>query len=65
MHPRAIAKILNKNSNLNKYPCYKVIHSNGKVGGYKLGQDEKIKRLKGEGIEIKNGKISPKYIIFK
>lgn len=54
---RAVGNILSENRFVNKYPCYKVVHSNGEVGNYILGKDEKIRRLIKEGIEVKNGKI--------
>ena len=53
LHPRTIAKLLSKNEFPNKYPCYKVVHSDGKIGGYTpKGQKEKIRRLKKDGINI-------------
>jgi len=54
---RAVGQILSKNKELEKIPCYKVIHNDGRVGGYVLGKDEKIKRLESEGIEIKNNRV--------
>lgn len=63
---RAIGKILNKNPLPNKIPCFKIIKNNGEIGGYKLGIKEKIKRLKREGIKIKNNKvINFKKILFR
>jgi methylated-DNA-[protein]-cysteine S-methyltransferase len=53
-NPRAIARLLSKNPHPDKYPCYKVVLSSGKIGGYNLGVKEKIKRLKKEGIKIRN-----------
>lgn len=57
IHPRAIGRILNSNERLVKIPCHRVVMSNGRVGGYKLGVKKKIELLKREGIEIENGKI--------
>ncbi|MEM5868620.1 MAG: endonuclease V [Candidatus Aenigmatarchaeota archaeon] len=54
---RAVGEILSNNKYVNKYPCYKVVHSNGEVGNYILGKEEKIRRLKNDGIPIKNDKI--------
>ncbi len=59
--PRAIGRILNKNRDPDEYPCYKVIRKNGEIGGYKWGLKEKIKRLKKDGIKIKNGKVPESY----
>lgn len=61
---RAVGNILNKNNNLIKIPCHRVIRSNGYVGGYALGQSKKIKLLKIEGIEIKNKKINLEKYLF-
>lgn len=61
---RAIGIILNKNTELEKYPCFKVVRNDGKVGGYKLGKGEKIRRLKREGIEVEEGEIKDFYGIF-
>lgn len=57
LNPREVGRILSKNEDLEKVKCYKVVRNNGEVGGYKLGIKEKIKRLKKEGIKIKNNKI--------
>ena len=63
---RFIARALPLNDELQKYPCFKVIESDGSLGGYILGKKEKIKRLKKEGIEVKNEKvINFKKILFK
>jgi methylated-DNA-[protein]-cysteine S-methyltransferase len=60
-HPkayRAVGNGLNKNYNLVKIPCHRVVRVDGKVGGYKIGAKRKIYLLKKEGIEIdKNGVI--------
>ena len=55
--PRAIASMLAANTELDKYPCYKVIHSDGLIGGYRGGVDEKIRRLEADEIRINDGKI--------
>ncbi len=65
LHPRTIARILSLNNNQDRYPCYKVVKSNGDVGGYNLGRGEKIRRLKKEGIEINNGKIDLSKYLFE
>lgn len=49
-HPRAVAKILATNKD-KSVPCYKVIRSDGKLGGYnKLLGKSKRKLLEEEGI---------------
>ncbi len=55
---RAVGNALRKNPDLIKVPCHRVVRSNGEIGGYALGAKEKIELLRGEGIEIKGGKIA-------
>ena len=45
---RAVGNILNKNYDKN-IPCHRVIKSNGELGGYNRGKEEKKKILKKEG----------------
>ena len=54
---RAVGNTLNKNKDCENIPCFKIINSNGNLGGYALGLKEKIKRLQKEGIEIKDNKV--------
>lgn len=54
---RFVGQLLNKNPNPDKYPCYKVVQSDGKLGGFALGRKDKIRRLKMDGIEVKNDKV--------
>jgi len=54
---RAVANALAKNPSPMRIPCHRVIRSDGKVGGYKLGGKRKTKLLFGEGVAIKKGKI--------
>src|SRR3989344_6999455 len=42
---RAVGNILNKNFN-SEIPCHRVIHSNGKIGGYTVGGKKKNHCLK-------------------
>lgn len=48
---RAVGNILNKNYDPS-IPCHRVIRSDGKLGGYNRGFDEKKKKLKEEGCLI-------------
>jgi len=61
IHPRAAGRLVGKNPDGDKYPCYKVIYDDGRLGGYGGGLREKIRRLKKDGILIKNGKIDKKF----
>ena len=54
---RYIGQLLNKNPEPDKYPCYKVVQSNGDLGGFGLGCKDKIRRLKEDSIVIRNGKV--------
>jgi len=57
---RAVGTALKKNPNAPKVPCHRVICSNGAVGKYALGVENKIKLLKAEGVHIKNNTIDLK-----
>ena len=56
-YARAVGKMMNKNPDADKMPCFKIVKSDGSLGGFGLGIEEKIRRLKNDGIKIKNGKI--------
>ena len=64
IHPRYVGKLCAKNPYPNKYPCYKVVLSSGKIGNYsgKGGIKRKIQLLKRDGIRIEKGRISQKEI---
>lgn len=53
---RAVANALAKNPQLTKIPCHRVIKSNGKIGGYRLGIKKKLSLLKKEGIKFQANK---------
>lgn len=55
---RAVGNSLNKNRDLVKVPCFKVVRSDGSVGGYILGTDEKIRRLESSGVTVKEGRVA-------
>ena len=57
---RAVGNAMNKNPYAPKVPCHRVINADGNLGGFASGLKNKIKLLKGEGIEIKNDKINLK-----
>lgn len=54
---RAVGTALSKNPRIVDVPCHRIVRSNGSIGGYRNGVDEKIKLLKTEGIKIKDNKI--------
>lgn len=47
---RAVGSILKTNYNP-KIPCHRVVRSDGTLGGYNRGAQEKIRRLKKEGVK--------------
>lgn len=59
--PRAIGKLLSENDPA-LAPCYKVVRSDGSIGGYsgKGGAKKKAALLKRDGVEIIKGKINLK-----
>ena len=54
---RAVGNACHNNPHPIKVPCHRVINSNGKVGGFATGIENKIKLLEKEGIKIKNNQI--------
>jgi len=54
---RAVGQAMNRNPNLRKVPCHRVVKSNGKVGGYAQCENEKIKLLLEEGVMIRKQKV--------
>ncbi len=59
---RAVGNALHNNKEPDKYPCFKVINSDGRLGGFAFGRKEKIRRLKKEGIAVRNNRISQEQI---
>jgi len=55
--PRAVGNALNKNPYAPKLACHRVIKTDGQVGGFSTGKENKIELLKKEGIKIERGKI--------
>lgn len=57
VHPRLMGRMLSKNDS--DAPCYKVVNHDGRLGGYtgKKGLIGKIRKLKSDGITVKNGKV--------
>jgi deoxyribonuclease V len=56
---RAVGQVMAQNEQPDRYPCYKVVHTNSEVGHYSApgGTVEKVRRLRAEGIEIRDGRI--------
>ncbi len=54
---RAVGRMMNQNPDADTMPCFKIVYSDGKLGGFGLGIDDKIRRLKNDKIEVNDGKI--------
>jgi len=54
---RAVGNALNSNLDPENVPCYRVVRSDGLVGGYRLGPSAKEKKLRADGIKIMKGRI--------
>ena len=61
--PRAIGRIMAKNSDPFAYSCYKVLASNGELCGYSGsgGLNAKKRLLEKEGIKVVNERVDKKY----
>lgn len=64
--PRAVGMFMKTNTDPKTIPCYKVIRSDGRLGGYSRGLKRKIALLKKDGIKIESRRgtrhISKKYM---
>jgi len=54
---RAVGNALAKNPRPLKIPCHRVVRSDGKIGGYKLGSQRKTELLRREGVKVENGRV--------
>ena len=56
---RAVGNALHKNSDGDKYPCYKVVNGKGKLSqAYAFGGvEEQKRRLEADGITVENCKV--------
>ncbi len=54
---RAVGRMMNQNPDADNMPCYKIVHSDGRLGGFGLGIKNKIRRLSEDRIFVKEGHI--------
>lgn len=55
---RAVGNAMNKNPYPRDIvPCHRVVNTDGRLGGYAGRPEEKIKRLKAEGVEVKDKRV--------
>jgi O6-methylguanine-DNA--protein-cysteine methyltransferase len=64
LHPRYVGKLLSQNPSPDVYPCFKVVAYDGALCGFALGLEDKIKRLKAEGIKIVKRKVPTEYFYY-
>lgn len=60
--PRVIGRIMAQNKDPIRYPCYKVVASNGSLCGYSArgGMTQKRTLLKAEGVTFRRGRVDLK-----
>lgn len=54
---RAVGRMMNQNPDPDCMPCFKIVQSDGMIGGFGRGIEDKIKRLNDDGIDVKHNKI--------
>lgn len=54
---RAVGRMMNQNPDADTMPCYKIVYSDGRLGGFGLGVEDKIRRLREDNIEVVDGRI--------
>lgn len=52
---RIVGQILHDNPNPVTVPCHRVVHSDGRLGGYAYGSAKKRELLENEGIRFRDG----------
>ncbi len=62
IHPRVVARALACNKKPIIIPCHRVIHADGRLGGYTpKGSKKKENLLRKEGVGIIRGRVDKKY----
>ena len=52
---RAVGRMMNQNPDADSMPCFKIVQSDGHIGGFGLGIEDKIYRLQNDGIMVDDG----------
>ena len=52
---RAVGRMMNQNPDADSMPCFKIVQSDGHIGGFGLGIEDKIHRLQNDGIMVDDG----------
>ncbi|MCS4537544.1 MAG: MGMT family protein [Thaumarchaeota archaeon] len=55
---RQVGRFLHLNPHAPKVPCHRVVHSDGRLGGYAKGVRRKVEMLQEEGIAIEDDRIA-------
>ncbi|MFP4005309.1 MAG: MGMT family protein [Candidatus Hadarchaeia archaeon] len=53
---RAVGNVLAENPKPEKFPCHRVVRSDGRLGGYS-GRRNKESLLREEGVKVRDGKV--------
>ena len=59
---RAVGWMMNQNPDADDMPCFKIVYSDGKLGGFGLGIEDKIRRLKDDNVVVRDGKIAGEFL---
>lgn len=62
---RAVGNAMRKNPDAPEVPCHRVICSDGSLGGYAFGREEKIRLLEQEKVKVNSGKIDLSRFAYK
>jgi len=62
---RAVGNVLNKNPQVPRVPCHRVILSSGLLGGYARGVAAKAKLLRREGVLVEKNRVALKEFGFR
>ena len=54
---RAVGRMMNQNPDPETMPCFKVVHSDGRLGGFGLGIEDKVRRLTRDHVKVQDLKI--------
>ena len=54
---RAVGRMMSQNPDADSMPCFKIVQSDGHLGGFGLGVDDKIRRLSEDGIRVSDNTI--------
>jgi deoxyribonuclease V len=54
---RAVGRMMNQNPDADTMPCFRIVHSDGRLGGFGLGIADKIRRLREDNILVNEGNI--------